>query len=113
MQEIRLLLPGRALSIQMELSSQGGIDHRHLGASVQQKVVWAGMVDGYRHDHLVAVCEMEGTLGTFPGQCDSVGSVGTMVAARTKEANHLKVDILSAPQPGWLKKTLAHNPTWS
>jgi hypothetical protein len=52
--------PSRALSLQMELSSQGGINHRHLGAGVQQKVVWAGMVDGYRHDHLVAVCEMEG-----------------------------------------------------
>ena len=52
--------PGRALSIQMELSSQGGIDHRHLGAGVQQKVVGAGMVYGYRHDHLVTVCEMEG-----------------------------------------------------
>jgi hypothetical protein len=51
--------PGRALSIQMELSSQGGIDDRHLGAGVQQKVVGAGMVYGYLHDHLVTVCEME------------------------------------------------------
>jgi hypothetical protein len=52
--------PGRALSIQMELSSQGRIHHRHLGAGVQQKVVGAGMVYGYLHDHLVAVCVMEG-----------------------------------------------------
>src|SRR5260370_2380230 len=52
--------PGRALSIQMELSSQGWIDHRHLGAGVQQKVVGAGMVYGYLHDHLVAVYKTEG-----------------------------------------------------
>jgi hypothetical protein len=44
----------------MELSSQGGIDHRHLGAGVQQKVVGAGMVYGYRQDHLVAVYKTEG-----------------------------------------------------
>src|SRR5881275_1672818 len=52
--------PGRALSIQMKLSSQGGIDHRHVGAGVQQKVVGTGMVYGYRHDHLVAVYKTEG-----------------------------------------------------
>jgi hypothetical protein len=51
---------GRVLSLQMELGSQRGIDHRDLGASIQQKVVGAGMVNGYRHDHLVAVCETEG-----------------------------------------------------
>src|SRR6266566_6145842 len=51
---------GRALSIQMELSSQGGIDHRHLCAGVQQEVVGAGMVCGYLHDHLVAVYKTEG-----------------------------------------------------
>src|SRR5260370_32677206 len=71
--------PGRALSIQMELSSQVGIDHRHLGAGVQQKVVGAGMVDGYRHDHLVTVCEMEGYTGDisramrFCGKCWDAG----------------------------------------
>jgi hypothetical protein len=43
----------------MELSGQRGIDHRDLGTGVQQKVVGAGVVDGYRHDHLVAVCETE------------------------------------------------------
>src|SRR5258705_9358005 len=53
----------RALSIQMELSGQRGIEHRDLGAGIQQKVVGAGMVDGYRHDHLVAVCETEGYTG--------------------------------------------------
>jgi hypothetical protein len=51
----------------MELSSQGGIDHRHLGAGVQQKVVGAGMVHGYLHDHLVAVCEMERYTGNISG----------------------------------------------
>jgi hypothetical protein len=49
-----------------------------------------------------------GTLATFPGQCGSAGSAGTMVAARTKEANHLKFDIVRAPQPGWLKTLWAH-----
>jgi hypothetical protein len=60
--------PGRALSIQMELSSQGGIDHRHLGAGVQQKIVVAGMVYRYRHDHLIAVYKAEGyTCDIFQG----------------------------------------------
>jgi hypothetical protein len=44
----------------MEFSGQRGIDHRDLGAGVQQKVVGAGMVYGYLHDHLVAVYKTEG-----------------------------------------------------
>jgi hypothetical protein len=58
---------GRVLSIQMELSGQRRIDHRDLGSGVQQKVVGAGVVDGYRHDHLVAVCETEGYTGDVSG----------------------------------------------
>ena len=58
---------GRAQSIQMELSGQRAIDHCDLVAGIQQKVVGAGMVDGYRHDHLVAVCEMEGYTGDISG----------------------------------------------
>jgi hypothetical protein len=45
-----------------------------------------------------------GTLAAFPGQWVFAASAGTMVAARTKEANHLKVVIARAPQPGWLKE---------
>ena len=67
---------GRALSIQMEFNGQRGVDHRDLGAGIQQKVVGTGMVDGYRHDHLVAVCEMEGYT------CDISGAMRFCVKCR-------------------------------
>src|SRR5260370_9820859 len=51
---------GRALRIQVELSGQRGVDHRHLGAGIQDKVRGAGVVDGYHHNHLVPVCETAG-----------------------------------------------------
>ena len=96
MQEIRLLLPGRVLRIQMELSSQGGIDHRDLGAGVQQKVVGAGMVDGYRHDHLVAVYKTEGYTCDISRAMRFCGKYWDDGCSKTKEANHLKFDIVSS-----------------
>jgi hypothetical protein len=51
----------------MKLNSQSGIDYRHLGAGIQEKIVGAGVVDGHRHNHLVAVCEVEGYTGNVSG----------------------------------------------
>src|SRR5271154_4147969 len=60
----------------------------------------------------------KGKLATFPGQWDSASSAGTIVAvraihARAGEANHLKVVIARAPQPGRLRSLWAHGSTWS
>src|SRR5260370_34405960 len=65
--EMRILLPRPSPEYSVELSGQRGVDHRELGTGIQKKVVGAGMVDGYRHDHLVAVCEMEGYTGDISG----------------------------------------------
>ena len=105
---------GRALSAQDGVSGQGGIDDRDLGAGIQQKVVGAGMVDGYGHDNLVAVDEMEGYT------CDISRAVGFCIQAwkplslqeRTKR-DHLKFVIARAPQPGRLRSLWARGSTWS
>ena len=51
---------GRALSVQMKGGGERGIDHRDLGAAIQEEVVGAGVVDGYGQDDPVAVDEVEG-----------------------------------------------------
>src|SRR5258705_5933922 len=92
--------PGRALSNQMELSRQGGIDHRHLGAGVQQKVVGTGMVYGYLHDHPVAVYKTEGytcdisRAMRFCGKCWDDGS-GKNEGSEPLEGRHF--ELLSRP----------------
>jgi hypothetical protein len=84
----------------MELSSQSGIDHRDLGAGVQQEVVGAGMVDGYRHDHLVAVyktegytCDISGAM-RFCGKCWKDGC-GKNEGSEPLEGRHF--ELLSRP----------------
>ena len=71
------------------------------------------MVDGDRHDHLVAVHEAERYTCDISGAMGFCGSAETMVAARTREANHLKVVIARAPQPGRLRSLWARGSTWS
>ena len=81
---------GRAQSIQMELSGQRWIDHRCLVAGIQQKVVGAGMVDGYRHDHLVAVCEVEGYTGDISGAMRFCGKCWDDGCSKNQGSNPLE-----------------------
>ena len=46
-----------ALRLQMKLGGQGGVNQRDLHSGIQEKVVGPGMIDGDRHNHLVAVYE--------------------------------------------------------
>ena len=51
----------------MKCGGESGIDHRDLGAAIQEEVVGAGVVDGYGHDDPVAVDEPEGYTGDISG----------------------------------------------
>ena len=53
----------RAMRAQVEFMSQRRIDDRDLGAGIEKKVVRTGVVEGYGHNHLIAVHEMKGYTG--------------------------------------------------
>src|ERR1035437_1963622 len=52
-----------ALLVQMKFNGQRGIEVRHLGAGIEQKVVGTSVVDRYREDCLVAVDQDAGQTG--------------------------------------------------
>ena len=93
--------------VEVEISSQGGIDHRELSASVQQEFVWPGMVNGHTHNHLIAVHKTQ----------RYTGNISWTVGLRTKrgdqreqqEANQarpLKLVNRETSQPGKAEGTL-------
>jgi hypothetical protein len=61
--------------------------------AIRQKVVRTGMVDGYRHDHLVAVCGREGYTGDTYGAARFCGKCRDDGCGKNEASEPLEVDI--------------------
>ena len=104
----------RATRLQTKCGGQGRVNQRDLHSGIQEKLIGPGMIDGHRHNHLMAVYEDEGYT------CDISRAMGFRLKGgkkwlpqEAKEASHLKLVIARAPQPGRLRSLWARGSTWS